>query len=109
MYPSCPNTWNYSDIATEAKRELAVDPGWFQIWPVDQVAQYNQEYSFKEFLPGFFGIGSSGGGELLAFDMRAVPPWPVVAVPFIPLSEAEAIQVAPNFMTFVSYLGVPCQ
>ncbi len=64
---------------------LGVDPGWFQIWPVEQVLQHQHGYKTDEFIPGFFGFGSSGGGELLAFDARVGKPWPVVMIPFIPM------------------------
>ena len=71
--------------------QLAVEPGWFQLWPVEEVLELNRAYGVNEFLPGFFGFGSSGGGELLALDLRSGPPFRVVMVPFIPMDEAEAV------------------
>ncbi len=50
---------------------MGADPGWFQVWPADQVVELNRGYEVCENLPGFFGIGSSGGGELLASDARS--------------------------------------
>ena len=88
--------------------ELGAEPGWFQLWPVDEVLTANRDYQLAEFLPGFFGFGSSGGGDLLALDCRGRPPWPVVVVPFIPVDVAEAQSVAADFGGFVRLLGRVC-
>jgi hypothetical protein len=84
---------------------LGAEPGWFCLWPAAAVLTNNREYQLQKFLPGFFGIGSNGGGELLALDCRCRPPWPVVMVPFIPLDAAEAQPVANDFSGFVWLLG----
>ena len=47
---------------------LSVEPGWFQLWPPAEIERWNREYQVAEFAPEFLGFGSSGGGELLAFD-----------------------------------------
>ncbi|MGL4462817.1 MAG: SMI1/KNR4 family protein [Planctomycetia bacterium] len=83
----------------------AKQPGWFQLWPVGEVATLNRGYGVVEYLPGFFGFGSDGGGELLALDCRGRPPWPVVIVPFIPLEAEDALPVAADFAEFVRLLG----
>jgi hypothetical protein len=104
--PLPPEYLDFFRHANGGEGDLAVGPGWFQLWPVEQVVDLNQAYGLKETLPGFFGIGSDGGGELLAFDTRAEPPWPVAAVPFIPLTATNAIKVALDFTAFVSCLGI---
>jgi hypothetical protein len=101
-----PEYVEYLRIVNGGEGDLAVDPGWFQIWPADQVVELNSAYELRKYLPGFFGIGSSGGGELLAFDARSEPPWPVVMIPFIAMEEAEAEQVAPDFESLVRLMGV---
>src|SRR6476661_218013 len=60
--------------------DLAVEPGWIQLWPTAEVEELNDGYEIASFLPGFLGFGSNGGGELFAFDMR-VTPWRVCMVP----------------------------
>lgn len=52
-------------------------------------------------MPGPFGFGSSGGGELLAFDTRRGSPWPVVMVPFIVMEEAAIVKIAEDFAGFL--------
>jgi hypothetical protein len=83
---------------------LGIEPGWFQIWSASEVIELNRAYSIDEFIPGFFGFGSNGGGELLALKLIK-PDVPVFMIPFIPLSESEARQIAPNFDAFLIQLG----
>jgi hypothetical protein len=51
---------------------LSVEPGWIVFWPAAFVLTANADYCVDEFLPGFFGFGSSGGGWMFAFDLRNV-------------------------------------
>jgi hypothetical protein len=76
---------------------LSVDPGWFQLWPPAKIKQLNRDYEVQESVPGFLGFGSSGGGELLAFDARGR----VFMIPFIVMSADEAILVADSWAEFV--------
>ena len=85
--------------------ELGVNPGWFQLWPAEEVVDLNQGYEVEMNIPGFFGFGSNGGGELLAFDARQGRPWPIVMVPFIPMRVEEAIVIADDFAAFILAIG----
>jgi hypothetical protein len=86
---------------------LGVQPGWFVMWRAEEVLEQNRGYEIEADLPGFFGFGSSGGGELLAFDTRQGEPYSIVAIPFIPLDADEALLVASSFSQFQALLG--CQ
>jgi hypothetical protein len=77
----------------------------FDLWPAEKVIENNDSYQTGEFIPGFLGFGSNGGGELFAFDARQGQPYPVVMIPFIPMQAANAKPVAPDFAGFVSLLG----
>jgi hypothetical protein len=77
--------------------ELGVEPGWISFWPAQEVIGLNATYRVPEFLLGFFGFGSNGGGELLAFDVRSPEPFPVVMVPFVPMDPEDAVQIARSF------------
>lgn len=85
--------------------DLGVEPGWIQFWPVEQVVDLNRSYEVELNLPGFFGFGSSGGGELFAFDMRVDGEPQVVMVPFIPMAASEARTVAPSFEELRQHFG----
>jgi hypothetical protein len=76
---------------------LSVEPGWFQLWPLDELERWNREYQVHEYAPGFVGFGSSGGGEMLAFDADGR----VVMIPFIGMSPDEVWPVADSWNEFV--------
>lgn len=84
---------------------LGVEPGWFQLWPAEEVVPSNRDYQISEYLPGLFGFGSNGGGELLAFDTRREKPWSVVMVPFIPMDEGDVVEIAKDFKEFLKATG----
>lgn len=76
-----------------------------QLCSAEEVVAYNQGYNVEEFLPGWFAIGSNGGGEMLAIRKRDGSPCPVYMVPFIPMAESDAIQIAHDFEMFAMALG----
>lgn len=55
------------------------------LWRVGELLEMNRGYQVAEFAPGLLLIGSDGGGEALAFDMRTEAK-PVVSVPFVGMS-----------------------
>lgn len=85
--------------------DLAVRPGWFQIWPVEEVIALNEGYEVEQNVPGFFGFGSNGGGKLFAFDTRGDKPWQVVMIPFIPMTVENTIIIAKDFEVFIQAMG----
>ena len=85
--------------------ELGVDPGWISIWPAEEVLARNSQYQVQLNVPGLFGFATNGGGELLALDTRPGPPYPIVMVPFIPMTTKEAKVVALDFDSLVAAIG----
>jgi hypothetical protein len=53
---------------------------------------------------GFLVFGGNGGGEYLAFDLRGLKPWPVVAIDMVAGAET-AETVAPDFDSFTKMIG----
>jgi len=49
---------------------------------------------------GFYGFGSNGGGELLAFDSSSL----VFTIPFIAMAAGEAKLVADSWTEFVEMM-----
>ena len=84
---------------------IGIEPGWFQIWPAEEVVETNQFFELEEELPGFFAFGGNGGGELFAFDMRGPQPWPIVMVPRTPLEAEFAVKIADDFLAFADAIG----
>jgi hypothetical protein len=86
--------------------DIPVQPWCFDsLWTAEELIGCNRDYEVARYCPGFFGIGSSGGGEMFAFDMRGPQPWPVVVVPFIGMETDSALLVAPDLRSFVSMFG----
>lgn len=83
---------------------LGAEPGWFQLWPASTVLALNESYEIDEYIPGYFGFGSSGGGKLLALHLGS-PGDPVFMVPFIPMEASEAVMIAPSFDGFLALMG----
>ena len=73
-------------------------PGWFQLWPLAEIDGRNKGYEVHQNIPGYTGIGSSGGGEMLALS----PSGQVVAIPFIGMEAGEAVVVADSWEAFES-------
>jgi hypothetical protein len=86
---------------------LGVEPGWISLWPAETVIAMNSRYSITDFLPGFFGFGSNGGGELFAFDARGAEPYPIVMVPFITMDPDDAVAIAHSFEELRTLIGKP--
>ena len=80
---------------------LGVAPGWFQLWPAEQVPELNSAYHIPEFLPGWIGIGSNGGGELLALDR----PGRVQMIPFVPMDANDAVCIAEDIQALARQFG----
>jgi hypothetical protein len=86
-------------LCSDAPKEgaLTVEPGWFQLWQPAEIEQLNRDYHVSEFAPGFLGFGSSGGGELLAFDSFDR----IFMLPMVGMSPEEARPVASCWSEFV--------
>ena len=68
-------------------------PGYFQLWPPDEILEMNRSYRVAEYAPGFLGFGSDGGGEMLAFDRDGA----VFMLPFAGMAPKEAKKIASSW------------
>ena len=92
-------------LSNGGEGDLGTAPGWFSLWPAEEVAELNAAYEVPDFLPGFVAFGSDGGGEMLAFGADGQTWGRVYAVPFIPMEAASATAIAPDFASFVRLFG----
>ena len=74
------------------------DPGYFQLWALEEREALHRDYKVDEFAPGFIGFGSDGGGELLAFDGTGA----VFMIPFIGGGIDDAKKIANAWSEIVS-------
>lgn len=73
------------------------------VWPVDVIAQYNQDYEVDNYNPGLVYFGSDGSGMAFAFDKRTEE-MPIVMLPFISIDLEEVEKVSDTFYGFLEYL-----
>jgi hypothetical protein len=85
---------------------LGIRPGWFSLWEVEDIIESNKGYCVDEYIPGFFGFGSNGGGELFAFKISGEELCGVYTIPFCPLDENDAVLIADNFDSFILAMGI---
>src|SRR6185436_11089130 len=68
LYPQLPDAYlGALAIANGGEGPIAVPPGWCQLWKAEDIAHANDAYEVPRNAPDFIAIGSSGGGEMLAF------------------------------------------
>jgi hypothetical protein len=78
------------------------DPGYFQLWALDDVVGMNESYNVDENAPGFVGFGSDGGGEMLAFDGSGA----VFMMPFVGMSIGDARRIASSWSEIATRITV---
>jgi hypothetical protein len=64
----------------------------------------NGEYEVSRYAPGLFLIGSDGGGEAFAFDLRDARSERVVSVPFVGMDIASIRILGDDFSAFLDRL-----
>jgi hypothetical protein len=73
------------------------DAGWFELWPVDEVARRNHRLAIAERFPGFFAFADNGSGRTYLFDLRAPDGAPVCSIGSDPLEGEEPKQLRSSF------------
>lgn len=77
------------------------DPGYFQLWPPEEIERWNQDYGVPKWAPGFLGFGSDGGGEMLAFNSAGA----VFMIPFVGMSVADAKEIGESWSEVASRIS----
>ena len=78
--------------------------GYVQLWQIDDLKELNAAYCTSEFLTDVFLIGSNGGEEAYGLAIRGGTVV-AIAVPFIPMGDAEVRVVAPSFGGLVAQIA----
>jgi hypothetical protein len=84
--------------------EGMIGEAYVMFWGTGDLPEMNAAYQVAEYAPGLLLIGSDGGGEALAFDMRKTS-WPVVRVPFVGMDLSCVEPLAPSFNVFLKGLA----
>jgi hypothetical protein len=83
----------------------SVYPTYARIWSAEMVPKNNEGYQVQDWVPGFVGIGDDGGEVIVGFDTRSGPPYPVLAVPFMPMEFESSERLASDFAEFIGKLS----
>ena len=85
---------------------LPVDPWNFCLDPAEVAIETEQAGTVREFFPDLFVIGTSGGGEAIALDMRGPESQEVVQFDMTNSELAESVRtLAPDFEAFLNIVG----
>ena len=77
------------------------EPGYVQLWKIEDLPTINSEIFIGERAPGFLAFASDGGNEVLAFDSNGA----VHKLPMIGMDVKEAIKIASSFSELLSRFG----
>ena len=86
--------------------ELAVRPGWFQLYGINFAAELWNDKFYRSEFPDYYFFGSNGGLESFALVLGGPNAGSVVAVDAIAGVESSYV-VAGSFGEFTQYLGKP--
>jgi hypothetical protein len=104
-FPNLPETYFlFLGESNGGEGELDIEPEWFSLWPAEALASNNVGYEIQNSLPEYFGFGSNGGGELLAFGISSENLGKVFMIPFIPLDKNEAKLICGSFEKFLQLM-----
>jgi hypothetical protein len=84
---------SYLESGKPRSGDLPEFPLWFEIWPVDEMDQWNNDYEVEKYAPGFYGFAGDGGGEMYAFG----PDGKVYALPLIGMEPKVAKLLADSW------------
>jgi hypothetical protein len=75
------------------------------LWPAEDLIAFNQDYEVDDLAPGFFLIGSDGGGDAYAFDLSRED-GTIYRLPFIGMERRYAVRVAEHMNSFLQWGGL---
>lgn len=63
----------------------------FDFWDIEKIDEYNEMYNVDEYIPGYYGIGTDGGGEILTVEIETGI---IYSIPFIPMNVSERKEIS---------------
>ncbi|MEK8019095.1 MAG: SMI1/KNR4 family protein [Candidatus Parabeggiatoa sp.] len=83
--------------------DLALDPMWLQLWPINDVVENNSVEPFIDY-PDYFFFASNGGMESIAFKLGRSNKNEMVMIDLIAGIDSCTI-IATDFSEFISAIG----
>lgn len=80
---------------------MAMGKEFLALWDRNDLVLLNEGYRILENLPGTIGIGSNGGGELIAIEKLENEPIRIVLTPVIDLDRQYHIEIGKSFFDFL--------
>ncbi|MCQ2999949.1 SMI1/KNR4 family protein [Pseudomonas phytophila] len=91
-------------LSDGGEADMSGYPRYVRIWSALKAIENNRDYEVAKWLPGFIGFGDNGGPDMIGFDTRSGPPFPVCSVMFVPMEWESAMGTVPNFDIFIRQL-----
>jgi hypothetical protein len=85
---------NYQGIEESIGEEYVL------LWGLEKLSETNIDYGINEFLPNTLGIGSNGGGELIALEYKD-DSYRIILTPFMDMDEDNHIEIGDSFSDFL--------
>ncbi|TCP92050.1 SUKH superfamily protein [Cricetibacter osteomyelitidis] len=76
-----------------------IDDEYIILWKAEELILFNNKYEVAEYTDDIFLIGSNGGGEAIAYDLKTMN---IVFIPFIGMSRKYLIFKSKNFLEFIN-------
>lgn len=88
----------------EVDLETTAQMTWFRLWAAQEAIDNNYQYDVGGQIPGYWALGTNGGGEMLTFDGND-PRWPLYAIPFSSMFEKDRVLVAVSLAALLRRVG----
>ena len=92
----------YLGSGSPRRGQLPAFPLWIEIWPVEEMDQWNRDYEVEKYAPGFYGFADDGGGEMYAFG----PDGKIYALPLIGMEPKVAKLLAASWTELEKRIGI---
>ena len=84
--------------------ELDLPPLLFSMESIAESVEHNEAFHRDGFFADFWFIGTNGGLETIAFDLRTGPPYPIVMIDCN--ADGTDVKIADDMAQFISKIGI---
>lgn len=97
-----PHTEKYTSVISDipSGEGMIGDNSYLLLWAKNEIEELNDTYGTEEFMDGIFLIGSDGADNAYGIDVSGN----FYEVPFIGMSNREAVKIASSFNEFIDTL-----